>query len=163
MVYENTKRTEQAERGYQQCVAVCQDLVRDHPAVPRYRNALAYGFNNLGNLYSNTDRPSDEEKAFQEALALWKALARDYPEFLEYTWSLAAVQCSLGNLRWRRGEHAGALPWFNDSITGLQALLVKQPRQGSARRFLTNASYGRALALSGLGRHAEAMPDWDRA
>ena len=42
-------------------------------------------------------------------------------------------------------------------------MLQREARQLEAKRFLRNAHWGRARALTQLDRHAEAFKDWDRA
>jgi hypothetical protein len=41
--------------------------------------------------------------------------------------------------------------------------VAKEPQQTRARQFLRNAHWGRAETLGKLGRHRDALADWDRA
>jgi hypothetical protein len=54
------------------------------------------------------------------------------------------------------------LPWYAKAVAALAPLLDKGPGLATARLFLRNAHWGRAMALGALDRHADALPDWDK-
>src|SRR5262249_44865000 len=70
---------------------------------------------------------------------------------------------NLGELVSARGQPEAALPWFDQAAAILEPVLAQQPQLTIARLPLRDTYWGRAFALTRLGRHAEALPEWDRA
>jgi tetratricopeptide (TPR) repeat protein len=68
-----------------------------------------------------------------------------------------------GRLLRERGDPAGGLPWFARAVDTFRECAAKNPGLVDAREFLSETHAERAEALDRLGRHAEALPDWDRA
>jgi tetratricopeptide (TPR) repeat protein len=62
-----------------------------------------------------------------------------------------------------RGQPAEALDWYAKAIATLEGALGKLGTDVSGARYLRNSHWGRARALAKLGRHTEAIRDWDRA
>ena len=56
-----------------------------------------------------------------------------------------------------------ALPWFTKSIATLEPVLAQEPNLLRARGSFLKAHSGRATARNMLGRHAEALKDYDKA
>lgn len=76
---------------------------------------------------------------------------------------MGGTQCNLGNVVKDRGQFEAALTWYAQAVATLQPVLAQETRNGMARLFLRNSHWGTAEALTRLGRHADALPDWDRA
>jgi tetratricopeptide (TPR) repeat protein len=157
-----TRRPREAERLYGEALSLQKVLVRDHPALPAYRANLADTSGNLAQLLDAGGRAAEAEEAFKETVKLEEALSRDYPALRHHAVNLGGTQCNLGNLLSKTGRRADSLAWYARAIATLAAVLDRQPRQATARLFLRNAHWGRADALTHLGRHAEAVKDWDR-
>jgi serine/threonine-protein kinase len=156
-------RRSEAGDAYRKALALYEPLARDFPAVPDYRRDLAGSHTNLGTLLRDLGRRSEAEDALRKALALREQLARDFPDVPAYRVDVGGTYVSLGNLRRDSGQAGPALDWYAKGIQPLQAALAADPNQATARLFLRNAHYGRAQALTGLARHAEAAEDWARA
>jgi tetratricopeptide (TPR) repeat protein len=56
-----------------------------------------------------------------------------------------------------------SLDWYARAIATLAAVVKQEPGLAIARRLLRLAHGDRARALAQLGRHAEAVQDWDQA
>jgi len=56
-----------------------------------------------------------------------------------------------------------AVEWFSRTIDLLTPLAAGQTGHGEFRQLLCHAHWERALVLDRLGRHPEAVRDWDRA
>jgi serine/threonine-protein kinase len=158
-----TGRSREAEQMYGEALALQKALVRDHPALPAYRANLSATYDTLAQFLRDRGRPAEAEEAFQETVRLEEALHRDYPTVREHALHLGGAQCNLANLVRDSGRPADSLTWYARAVTTLGAVLAREPRQAMARRFLRNAHWGRADALTRLGRHAEALKDWERA
>jgi tetratricopeptide (TPR) repeat protein len=90
-------------------------------------------------------------------------LTRSHPEVGSYRADLAGTYVNLGNLTYVQGRPADALDWYAKGITMLRQVLDTNPQLAISRLFLRNAYWGRASALTQLGRHAEAAKDWAHA
>jgi tetratricopeptide (TPR) repeat protein len=106
---------------------------------------------------------AEAEAAFRQALAIQEKLAADFPIVPQYRIELGGSQCNLGHLLRASKQPAQALPWYARSIATLEDVLRQVKDDVMAQQFLCNAHWGRAVALEGLKRHAEAAPDWDKA
>jgi tetratricopeptide (TPR) repeat protein len=106
---------------------------------------------------------AEGEKAHQEARVLFQRLADQHPEVLEYAVDLGGCYANLGHLAQDKGIPETALEWYTRAIRCEEAVLQKERREVSAREVLSIAHESRAKVLSKLGRHAEALPDCERA
>jgi tetratricopeptide (TPR) repeat protein len=124
---------------------------------------LAGSHNDLGNLLDDLGRRDEAEKAYRSALALWEKLAEQFPAVPDYAMNLGGGYCNFGQLVRDQGQPEAALSWFDKAIDRVQTVLAKDQRLASARLTLCNAHWNRALVLTRLNRHVEAVRDWDRA
>jgi serine/threonine protein kinase len=90
-------------------------------------------------------------------------LVADFPGVLEYALNLAGEYCNFGRAISEQGKPAEALAWFARAIETLGAVLEKDEPSGTARQFLRNSYWSRAVALNHLDRFAAAVNDWDKA
>jgi tetratricopeptide (TPR) repeat protein len=87
----------------------------------------------------------------------------EHPDRTQFRERLGAAQGNEGNTWLNQREFAQALDWYGRSIATLDAVLKREPRSTLARSVLRNDYWGRADALVGLGRPAEALPAFDQA
>jgi serine/threonine-protein kinase len=161
--YTAAGRAAPAEEAYRKALAVHERLVSDHPAVPEYRQELASSHDTLGVLYSASGRPDQAEGAYRASLALREQLAGDHPAVLEFAVGLGGSYGNMGHLMREKGQPEAALAWYARSLSTLEAVLRQEGGHATARRYLGYTYWGRAQALGLLGRHIEAIQDWDRA
>src|SRR5262249_8858844 len=81
----------------------------------------------------------------------------------DYAIELGGSYCNLGDLVQENGRPTESLDWYGKAVATLGAVLEKEPRLATARRFLSNSHSGRAQSLDQLARPAEAVKDWQRA
>jgi tetratricopeptide (TPR) repeat protein len=153
----------EAEAAYRRALGIAKKLADEFPTVPGYRGELAGDLNSLGWLLKVRGRPAEAETAFRQALAIQEKLVADFPSRPGHAQDLAGTYSDFGHLVCDRGEPANALEWFAKAIVRLQPVLQQEPRLVTTRLYLRNAHWGRAAALGQLGRHAEAVADWERA
>jgi tetratricopeptide (TPR) repeat protein len=153
----------QAEQAYLEALAIKKDFARQYATIPDNQNDLAAIYNNLGMFYAATGRPKETEQANRDALDLYKALTGKHPATTEYALGLGATQTNIGKQMRESGQAEASLTWYAQSLATLHAVLAKQQQHAAARAYLVNAYEGRAEALTRLGRHADALQDWDRA
>src|SRR5207245_6866793 len=75
-----------------------EKLTSECPTVPQYRQALAMGNRQLGDLLSNPGRRQEAERAYRLALALQHKVASEYPKVPAFQGELADFHMSLANV-----------------------------------------------------------------
>jgi tetratricopeptide (TPR) repeat protein len=154
-------RPEAALKSGEQARAVAEKLVAAHPEVPRYQNILASTHNNLGLLYEASAGPSAAWKSFEQARIIWEKLVADRPTVTEYQLRLGGLYCNLGH-RVAAGQAEDGLAWYDKALAILLATRQREPNHPTVRVYLRNTHSGRAEVLNRLGRHTEALSEWDR-
>jgi eukaryotic-like serine/threonine-protein kinase len=89
---------DQAEKAYQETVAIFRYLAQTCPKVLDYQEILAGACNNLGVLYDEIGRCGDAESRYREALDIQQALVDARPEAPEYQTNLAGTYKNLSML-----------------------------------------------------------------
>src|SRR5207302_4182410 len=80
----------QAQKAYQESVAILEKLLAEFPSEPTYRAALADSYHQLGSLQKwRLDEPS--ERTFRRSLALREKLAAEFPQVPDYQARLAVT------------------------------------------------------------------------
>jgi serine/threonine-protein kinase len=153
----------EAEAAHRQALALRKQLAADCPTVPGYRQHLAHSHISLGTLLTAQRRQSEAEAEYRQALTLYEPLVADFPRVPEYAQDLGGAYCNFGNLLASQGKYAASLDWYTRAHAALRPILDKEPRLVLARLYLRNVHAGRAHALERLGRHGEAVPDWEQA
>ena len=152
-----------AEGQYRKGLAIDEKLAADFPAVPEYRQNLAKSHGNLGVLLADLGKRAEAEAQYQKGLAIQKKLATDFPAVPEYQVDLGGGYCNLGNLVCDDGRPTDSLKWYGMAIDTLRPVHETEPRGVTAKQFLRNSHWRRALAYDQLKKHTEAVQDWDRA
>jgi eukaryotic-like serine/threonine-protein kinase len=156
-------RPAEAEGHLRQSLRLWEKLAADFPAVPRYRQDVIASAAGVGWALAALDRRAEAEGFLRRAIALGEKLVADVPTVPRYRLQLAGDYGRFGRVLQGRGEAAAALDWYAKSVALIEAILARDPRDRDARLFLSHAHLCRAEALDQLGRHAEAVVDWDRA
>jgi tetratricopeptide (TPR) repeat protein len=153
----------QAEAAVRQGLSICKKLVDDFPNVPHYRLELAEIHNNLGVLLLGfLNNPTGAKEQFREALNIEEDLVAKFKTENEYAVNLAMTYRNMGLLMTATHQEEAALGWFGNAIAKLEPVSKEEPTRSDVRESLRYAHWGRAEALTRLGRHAEALKDWDR-
>jgi WD40 repeat protein/serine/threonine protein kinase/tetratricopeptide (TPR) repeat protein len=114
----NSGRSAEAEKAYQQAMAIWAKLATEHPEQREYAQDLAYAHWNLAAALQAQKRLGETEEIFRQALAHWQRLVDHWPDDQGYRHELAFSHGLLGDL------------------------LKTTKRPGEAEK-----AYGRALAL----------------
>ena len=163
VLYKDTGRAAEAETSYKFALEVRQRLADAHPEIPNYRLELGKSCNNLGVLFFETGRAADAGLWYARAMAIAEKLVAESPEEFQSAIELGGTRLNLGELSRHVGRPGESRDWYSRAIATLEGVLKREPRHPVAQRLLRDAYEGRAEALGRLGRHAEAVADWDRA
>ena len=162
-VLSDLNRPADANAALRRAESIYQKLTDQHPDNPWFASGLARSLNDLGIVEQDGKRYPEAEDCYRKSLAIRQRLADRSPNDLDAASELGGVLCNLGNLESLRLDYAKALASYDPSIRILAAVRAKRPTDLTTKRFLLIASWNRAKALAALDRHADSLPDWDRA
>jgi serine/threonine-protein kinase len=162
-VLSDLNRSADAADALRRAEGIYQKLTDQHPENPWFASGLARSQNDLGIVEQDAKRYSEADGYYRKSLAIRQKLADRSPNDLDAANELGGVLCNLGNLASAQSDYAKALESYDPSIRILSAIHAKRPTDPTTKRFLLIASWNRAKALAALNRHADSLPDWDRA
>jgi serine/threonine-protein kinase len=160
-LYGYTGRAMDALPLHERCVRICEGLVKQQPGVAQYEYDLATSHHALAKFYSIHGR-REARNAYLKALPVYERLTSQHPLVSEYAVNLASCQTGLGDTQAGNSEAPEAVEWCTKAIRTLAPVLQRDPRSADARNQLSSAHWKRAQASMLLGRHAEALRDWER-
>jgi serine/threonine-protein kinase len=150
-----------AETAYGEAERILEKLTRDVPGVPQYQADLARVYHSLGLLHTDLGHREKADETLGKALASWSKLVGAHPGIPEYATGWSTTAYLLGNLARKHSNPDDALAWYAKAINTLKALGPQQRAEANVKTALRNAHWKRAETLAQLGRHADALPDWD--
>ncbi len=155
-------RGDEAEQAFRKAIDVLQRLKDEYPAVPDYRQELAVGYIDLGNLWRDT-KPVKAEEFYRQALALRTALVADFPTVPVYRQEQAAAFHSLGFVLQAAGRQDDADEAYGQAM-GIEEKLVSDYPTVPDYPFELAGSYNnRGILLHTTNRLKEAEKLYDKA
>ena len=105
--------------------------------------------------------PSAAADAYAESARILEDIVRssNNPRWIA---SLSSVLSNLGNLSVSQNRPDSAFQYFDRGLSLLDDALSQDPADSTLRYNALNLHGSRANLLAALGRHAEAVADWDR-
>jgi serine/threonine-protein kinase len=154
------RRFEVAESSYQGALSTLGPLDLDQSASRDLRNRLVRARCGLGEVYLATGRP-DRAAAVLRAAMEGDAdeLGADVAEAMER----AALCFKLGQWAGEVGRGEEALDWLSKGIALAEDVRAKEPQHIWSIALLFDMYSCRGYGLNQLGRHAEALADYDCA
>ena len=149
--------------AYQKSLEIRERLIRNSPDILEYQTALAATHSRIGFLHKRTDEPAEALAAFQKMIEIRERIVRNYPAAVDHAVQLGGGYVNQGNLIRNTGDPEAALDSYRQGIEVFEDVLKRSPQNPTAKLFLRNAHWGRALAVDELKRYAEAASDWERA
>jgi tetratricopeptide (TPR) repeat protein len=163
ILYSHTGRRREAAAAYQDGLANCKRLAESHRQVARYQRDLAASYTNLAAFYHETGQPERAHRPFKKALAIRKRLADTHPVVIQYAVDLVAAYHNLGKAAYLARKPQEALAWYAKAQKHLDDVAPKAPQDAGVRSYRCVNCWDQAVALGALGRHAEALANWDQA
>jgi serine/threonine protein kinase len=149
--------TADADRSFEQALALLEGLVQDHPADPEYQHKLAGILQNYAVLQARTGRSSGAGEAFTKARAIRERLARDYPESEPYREGLARTLNDMAIFYATTNRRAEAGAVYERALAVQEELVGAHPQNPGYRERLAGTLYSLGLLYRGTGRPAEAL------
>ncbi len=140
----------EAETSLRQARDLLQQLVREKPDEPQYRDWLAQTQSKSGSLLSFTGRVPEAKQEFRSALRrLGQTLAAQFPGNAKYQESLASSHRELARFLLKyAGQSREAEAAFRESITLFESLLANSADDPARRFKLANAQGELALTVA---------------
>jgi uncharacterized protein (TIGR03067 family) len=150
---------QKAEAPARRAVAILEPLTRNHPGVPRYREALAEAYRLVGIFYVQTGRFSEAEPLFRKDLETYEQLARTYPKVADYRGWVAVGCNNLGFVYLNTGRGDRAVKLFQRGIALCEPLARDHPQPfKDFKPALASCYISLANAYVQAGRPAQAEP-----
>ncbi len=157
--YQSHRRHEEAIQSFRKALAIEEKLVKEHPSVMGYWSDLANNYYGLGaTYYALGDRRAGRD-SHKKGLEIRKRLAEEHRTVTQFAVDLGSTYRALGN---QSGNNPERVKWYSEAIATLEDVLKREPNDGRAQNQLARAYSGRARALNGLDKYAEALQDWKR-
>jgi tetratricopeptide (TPR) repeat protein len=156
----NKPHLDQAEAAYVRARQLWEEMVGKHPLVHYYQLALAKCLGSLVGVYRDTSRLDKAAATYRRAMSILEELVVVNPTISDYALTFAVTATKLADLDCEPPQ--AKLEWCSKAIDKLEGILKRDPQNALARQFLTGNLQRRAWSLTDLGRHAEALRDWDR-
>jgi tetratricopeptide (TPR) repeat protein len=154
---------EEGIAGYREAVLLLEQLVKDFPKVPEYRDLLARTNVQLGIRLSDAGQDREAETAFRRSIELRTALAAELPENAEYRNHLAKAYHDLAVHLDHRGDPTTCAKAYHEALERLETLVAEAGDVAAYRQDLARTRMGLAQVLRKQGKLAEADELLDRA
>jgi serine/threonine protein kinase/tetratricopeptide (TPR) repeat protein len=154
---------EEAIKSLQRAGEIQENVIKVHPSVSRYRHELVVTYSEIGELYHLNGQLAEALHWFKKDRDLLETLVQADPDDFQYRNSLGLVWDRIGDVLVKLDQHEDVPRAFQQEIVCWQQLMRDHPAASDVKRHLIQALTRRALALTKLVRHDEALRDWDQA
>jgi serine/threonine-protein kinase len=155
--------TEEAERNYQQSLALLRALVEAHPGNRDYQRGLAGCYNDMADCLLSLGRSKDGEEAYRKALAIEQELARAEPGNDKQQHHLAMFQGNLALFYEQSDRFQEAEGLYGEALRTLEMLVNAHPGEAEYLRDLADQRHKLAYLYSETDRHAQAGEGFHQA
>jgi tetratricopeptide (TPR) repeat protein len=131
-----TGRLAESESAYRECLAVSEKLTTDFPNAPDYKQTLAFGLHNLGELLLKTDRLPEAESVYQRAQDIFEKLAGELPGNPDYRRFVGDNLGRLGLVLLDSGRIGEAEALMRQSLASAEKLVTEPPDAEAYRKAL---------------------------
>jgi tetratricopeptide (TPR) repeat protein len=163
VLFTRSAKMADAVTAFRQAAAHLDRLTTDYPAMPQYLLDAAKNHMNLAIALVPLGKTGEAEAPAQAAIKLGEKLAAESLPPPEALVVLGSSYNIAGMLRVMNNKPAESIDWFGKGIAVLTPVVAKDPLFPKARQALFVGHAFRAQSLADLGRHGEALPDWDKA
>ncbi len=155
-------RPPEAEPALAAAADTWRELADQYPAVPEYPSEYAQATVQVVALRARLGRRSAIGDQLEKAVAVLEAIVRKYPDVPVHRLGLAQLYSMHSDLMLDIDPKAAlaAIGRGFEVFKPIEKVVLDGPQQRHVRMLLCR---GRALALDALGRHKEAVVDWNEA
>jgi serine/threonine protein kinase len=154
-VQEMDGRSSESVESRKLALVIFEQLVRDYPSDPAYRNHLALALMWLGS-HAQKVPPQEAEAALRRALDIGEKLVADFPSVPDYKVHVAIFRKFLAVSLDKAGRADEAKQTFGDALKGYEHLVAEFPGDYEYAVELTNVNFRLMDMLRDAGRFPEA-------
>src|SRR5262249_9587240 len=129
------------------------------PTAVLYQCDLAASQYGLALVHFGQRRSEKGLAALRKAQEIRERLAAEHPEVTRLAVDLGQTYRTLGE---QSRPAKGRFEWTDRAIRILEPVFKKEPKHRGVRNGLSWTYFGRATALTGLGKSQKALEDWQR-
>ncbi len=152
---------ERARSLAEQSTAISRSLVEQYPMVERYRRHLIASLRNQSAMYNDNRMFAESRTVLAEMNSIAERSIADFPDVAAYRIYLANGKSNLAVTLAEQGQYRQAIELHDEAIEQLRDMVDQSIDAGRATRILEFALENRATALGYVGRHEDAIADWD--
>jgi serine/threonine-protein kinase len=154
-------RIPEAEQALKQTCAIWQRWNETLPVIPDFGDDLIQSFTELGTLYASIGRKDEAGAAYERAIEFYLKMQELRAHSFHPVANLFETCALLGRFGLPIGRRAQTRAILQRVLSALGPLTGPDASSSSAVLRFAHASRAEVLGL--VGRHAEALRDWDRA
>ncbi|MEZ6059513.1 MAG: protein kinase, partial [Planctomycetaceae bacterium] len=139
-----------------------RQIINEDRGDDRIQASCAATLNLLGLCLTSTMDLSGAEATYREALQIGEEQLARHPGELDHQEVIASTSVNLAELLRQTGRAQEALSVADRAVEFAEEIYSKQVEPVDAKTALVPAHGCRAYALQALGRHSDAIADWDR-
>jgi tetratricopeptide (TPR) repeat protein len=152
------RRPDEAIRTLLKASMLWQELTRQDPTAPGFRNDLAVFYQVIGFMLEYAGLLAESLDSYEKACALWRPLACEHPRVAHYQATLASGLTGMSQSLTLRGRVAEAEAVCREALAIEQQLLVEHPEAPGWRDLLSGYTawqFGSVLEHAGKAKEAE--------
>jgi tetratricopeptide (TPR) repeat protein len=153
---------EGAEAQYNKALAIRQRLVKERPNNPECLSYLANTHGNLASLMAARNRPDEVERHLRGAVQAQEKVVALFPGVPQYRLRQSFGAIQLAKFLLARKAPDQALAEFDRALTAAYPTSIPAEMEAAFQVLHREGHLGKATALGQLGKHAEAVPEWER-
>jgi tetratricopeptide (TPR) repeat protein len=153
----------EAEKAFQQALTLRQQLVADHPHVPRYRYQLAWTLENLALMWRDQGMLDKAESKLREVLKLRSDLVTECPGEPEYARHLARSYAHEAGVQFLQGRFAEAATARRQALKQQAQLAAQFPKVAEDQHALASSYAALGGILKAMGQQDQAETNYREA
>ncbi len=153
--FEKSQNASESRGFHERAVSICERLVREYPARPEMKEALARSLLEFG-LTLKKNNPPESQTLLRNAETLFHELTVAYPAAFQFCFGLATTEGALGDCEAALGDHPLARVHFSRALSAFRNLIDQYPDMPVYRS-------GSAWILGDWGRVEKQALDFRRA
>ena len=161
VVLQGLGRMEESEEAARASLDIAKTLAEEFPRVDRYMEGLAQNRSRLASVLRSRDKLEEAENEYRASVATLQQRVASTSGSTGAILTLDSVRCSLATLLIRRKSYAEALELLSAAINDVESIRLQSPQLVVATDILHSAYWQRAEVFRRLGRHVEAVDDWE--
>jgi eukaryotic-like serine/threonine-protein kinase len=158
----NGNQAEEAITYYEKSLALHQDKNVYHQDDLANVSAIGQLFMSIGDCYRILHNYGKAREFYDQAVANLEPLVRNHHDQAIAIIDLSNTYGNRGTLEKSEGKLPAALIWYDKSTVLLEALLKEKGRNVWAENSLAVGHFNKAETFTLLGRHEEALKEWDK-